>query len=107
PFGGGQGGPATPVAGAAEVAHAEYYPDYSGDDRLIAFTRVSDFAQTFASLTDQSDRMIYYRPESEIFVVPASGGTALRLAANDPPACTGESSPGLHNSWPKWSPLVR
>ena len=107
PFGGGQGGPATPVAGAAEAAHAEYYPDYSGDDRLIAFTRVSDFAQTFASLTDQSDRMIYYRPESEIFVVPASGGSALRLAANDPPACTGESSPGLHNSWPKWSPLVR
>jgi len=42
-----------------------------------------------------------------VFVVPAAGGEALRLTANDPPACSGETSPGVHNSWPKWSPLVR
>jgi hypothetical protein len=28
------------------------------------------------------------------------------LAANDPPACGGEASPGVINSWPKWSPSV-
>lgn len=28
----------------------------------------------------------------------------MRLAANDPPACTGLKSPGITNSWPKWSP---
>jgi hypothetical protein len=42
-----------------------------------------------------------------VFVVPAAGGTAQRLAANDPPACLGVSSPGLTNSWPKWSPSVQ
>jgi hypothetical protein len=40
-------------------------------------------------------------------VVPAAGGEATRLAANDPPACSGESSPGVTNSWAKWSPTVR
>jgi hypothetical protein len=36
--------------------------------------------------------------------VPAAGGTATRLAANDPPACAAAPSPGINNSWPKWSP---
>ncbi|MGK3968410.1 hypothetical protein WMF38_30040 [Sorangium sp. So ce118] len=42
--------------------------------------------------------------DSDIHVVPASGGAATRLAANDPPACLGVTSPGIHNSWPQWSP---
>jgi hypothetical protein len=40
-------------------------------------------------------------------VVPSTGGTATRLAANDPPSCANLSSPGLTNSWPKWSPSVQ
>jgi hypothetical protein len=107
PFAAGEGGAATPLAGASEAAHAEFYPDYAADDRLIAFTRVSNFEQVFSSLQDVNQRMIYYRPESELFVVPAAGGTALRLPANDPEACTSEASPGVYNSWPKWSPIVR
>lgn len=102
PFSNGAGGAAKPVAGASDPAHAEYYPDYSGDDQLIAFTRVN----AFASLPE-AEREMYYRPQSEVYVVPAAGGTALRLTANDPPMCSGEASPGVHNSWPKWSPLVR
>ena len=31
---------------------------------------------------------------------------SVRIAANTPPLCTGEVSPGVDNSWPKWSPLV-
>ena len=31
-------------------------------------------------------------------------GKATRLVANDPPLCTGQKSPGVINSWPKWSP---
>ncbi len=50
---------------------------------------------------------IYYHPQGEIYVVPSAGGSPVRLAANDPPACTGEVSPGVTNSWPKWSPTVR
>ena len=37
-------------------------------------------------------------------MIPAAGGTPHRLAANDPPACSGLTSPGVTNSWPKWSP---
>jgi hypothetical protein len=96
PYAGGQGGVATPLAGASEPGVAEYYPDFSADDRFIAFNRVQD-----------GRGRIYYHPQGEIYVVPASGGVATRLAANDPPACTNESSPGVTNSWAKWSPTVR
>jgi hypothetical protein len=30
----------------------------------------------------------------------------VRLAANDPPACSGKKSPGITNSWPRWAPEV-
>jgi hypothetical protein len=40
-------------------------------------------------------------------VIPAGGGKALRLAANDPPACSGKSSPGVNNHWGKWAPQVQ
>jgi hypothetical protein len=102
PFNNGMGGTAKPVAGASDPAHAEYYPDYSGDDQLIAYTRVDNFKTLPAA-----DQEMYYRPQGEVWVVPAAGGTAQRLTANDPPMCSGETSPGVHNSWPKWSPLVR
>jgi hypothetical protein len=48
---------------------------------------------------------------AELFVVPApgspgAGGDAMatRLAANDPPACSGFASPGINNHWAKWAP---
>lgn len=91
-----QGGAVTPVAGAAEAGVAEYYPSFSADDQLIAFNRVAS----------PDGGPLYYRPDGEIYVVPAEGGAALRLAANDPPACGGQRSPGVINSWPKWSPAV-
>jgi hypothetical protein len=97
PFGEGLGGLASPVQGASLPNVGEYYPDFSADDRLIAFTRVED----------RQGRPYYYHDRGEIYVIPATGGTALRLAANDPPLCTNERSPGILNSWPKWSPTVR
>lgn len=96
PFDGGEGGYATPVAGASYDEFGEYYPDYSADDAWIAFTRA-----------DSIEGPVYYRPDGEIYIVPSSGGTPTRLAANDPPACTQQRSPGIINSWPKWSPTVR
>ena len=39
-------------------------------------------------------------------IVDAEGGEPIRLRANEPPACTGETSPGVINSWGKWSPDV-
>lgn len=97
PYGDRTGGIATPVAGASESNVWEYYPAYSPDDRFIAYNRVAAYGST--------DRM-YYNPDAEIYVVPAAGGTATRLAANDPVACDprGIRSPGVYNSWAKWSP---
>jgi hypothetical protein len=94
PYNNGKGGAATPVQGAADPSFAEYYPWYSSDDKYIAFDRAAN----------SSSQAMYYNPSAEVYVVPAAGGTATRLAANDPPACLGVASPGVTNSWPKWSP---
>ncbi len=95
PYNDRKGGAAMPLSGAADPAALEYYPDFSADDTFVAFTRA-------ASTTGQ----VYYRADGEIFVVPSAGGMARRLAANDPATCSGQTSPGIINSWPKWSPSV-
>jgi hypothetical protein len=48
----------------------------------------------------------YYNADGEINIVPSRGGTPIRLVANDPPSCTAQPSPGVTNSWPKWSPIA-
>jgi len=102
PFAGGAGGDATPVDGAAEADFFEYYPDYSPDDELIAFNRVPKYDTG----TDKKDAFnhVYYRPESDIYVVSPEGGAATRLSSNDP-VCGGESGK-LYNSWAKWAPSM-
>ncbi len=93
PYNNRAGGTAAPLAGAADPTFTEYYPAFSPDDAFVAYTRVSG--------SDNS----YSNQQAEIFVVPASGGTALRFAANDPAACqTSLRSPGVTNDWTKWSP---
>jgi len=98
---GGAGGAATPLPGASDPAYNEYFPAFSPDDSLMAFDRVS------------STSSMYNQPLAEVFVVPVSGAagtcdgataTACRLKANDPVACTGLTSPGVQNTWPKWAP---
>jgi hypothetical protein len=96
PFNNGSGGPATPVSGAAEPNFGEYYPAFSGDDAYIAYNRAP-----------MDGNALYYRPDSEIFIVPAAGGAPERVIANDPPQCTGLDTSTLHNSWPKWSPYPK
>jgi hypothetical protein len=92
---GGTGGTAAPVPGASDPTLNEYFPAFSPDDSLIAFNAVP-----------AADTM-YDQPAAEVFVVPfngGAGGTAVRLIANDPVACTGLVSPGVQNTWPKWAP---
>lgn len=93
PYNNRAGGTAQALTGASDGSKNEYYPAFSADDAFIAFSRAdsgSSYSNTLA----------------EVFVVPSGGGTATRLAANDPPACSGATSPGVTNSWPKWSPAV-
>jgi hypothetical protein len=92
PYAGGAGGSATGLGGASDPAWQEYYPAFSPDDHFIAYNR------------SPNDANLHDQPAAELFVIPASGGTGTRLAANDPPACSGQTSPGVDNSWPKWGP---
>jgi hypothetical protein len=101
PYNNKQGGTATPVMGASDPNANEYYPAFSGDDRYIAFSKTT-------ALKDAKGNPVslYDNAGAEVDVVPTAGGTATRLVANDPPACTMAKSPGVTNSWPKMAPDV-
>ena len=90
------GGVAKPLPGASDPSFTEYYPSFSPDDALVAFSRVPSAGSAYSN------------PDAEVFVVPFNkgvGGAAIRLAANDAAACQSSMvSPGLTNDWPKWSP---
>ena len=92
PFNNRAGGTATTIPGANTSTYNEFYPTFSPDDRYVAFNRVPNGASS------------YNDAASEVFAIPAAGGTPVRLLANDPPVCSGHTSPGVTNSWPKWSP---
>jgi hypothetical protein len=59
---------------------------------MIAYTRLPNGERS------------YDNSSSEIMLIDAAGGTPVRPVANDPGMCLGRSSPGITNSWPKWSP---
>jgi hypothetical protein len=83
------------IPGASTTEFNEYYPTIAPDDELIAFNRVV------------SGTSSYNASSAEVFVIPAAGGSPVRIAANDPPACSGRTSPGVTNSWPKWAPSAQ
>jgi hypothetical protein len=89
------GGASTAVLGASDANFNEFYPVFSPDDAWLAFTRLPTGQRSYAN------------DMNEVFVIPAAGGTATRLAANDPPHCSGKASPGVQNSWPKWAPSMQ
>ena len=95
PYADKAGGAATPVPGGSSTALEEYYASFAPDDSLLAYTAVP------------AGQVMYANTQAELYVVPFGGAgshTAMRLAANDPPACTMIRSPGVNNHWPKWSP---
>jgi hypothetical protein len=93
------GGTVRALEGASSSAFLEYYPAFSPDDAFVAFTRAPN--------QGASPDGPYYNRNGEIFLVRSQGGEPVRIAANDPPACSGQVSPGVLNSWPKWSPRLR
>jgi hypothetical protein len=99
PYNGGNGGDAKPVPGASDKSWEEYYAAYSPDDTMVLFDRVPAGDVMYAN--DSAE--IYFTP-----LGPAPGaGTAVRLAANDPVACSGQKSPGINNHFPKWAPAAQ
>jgi hypothetical protein len=120
PFNARAGGAAVPLAGASDPAFLEYYPEYSADDAFIAFARapVPSVASRCVPTQDAGGAVStcpaenlgenpdgpYYNRNGEIFIVARGGGEPVRLIANDPVSCTGETARGSINSWPRWSP---
>jgi hypothetical protein len=94
PWNARKGGTSLLVAGASDPNFNQFYPTFSPDDKWLAFNRLPHGSGS------------YNNSQSEVYVLPASGGTGTRLSANDPPMCSGKTSPGVTNSWPKWSPNV-
>lgn len=115
-------GAAAPLEGASSPGFLEYYPAFSPDDLFVAFNRAPAPSNTSrcregvgeppcvnnpASLGENPDGP-YYNRKGEIYVVPSVGAAEPhRLRGNDPVACSGETSPGVLNSWAKWSSAVR
>jgi hypothetical protein len=107
---------AMPVPGDGSAAgKVQYYGTLSGDDKFIAYNELDATVanQTHPALDSMDVQAgvsldgMYAQPKTEIFVLQSAGGTKHRLAANDPPQCPGQpTSPGINNSWPKWSPQV-
>jgi len=92
PYNNRAGGDAKPFQGASDPNLREFYPVYSPDDTFLAFNRTDQLVDSYNELT------------AELFIVPGAGGSPTRLRANDPPTCTGLSSPGLTNAWARWAP---
>ncbi|MBN2450569.1 MAG: tetratricopeptide repeat protein [Lentisphaeria bacterium] len=83
PFHAGRGGVPRPVEGASGNGMSNYFPRFSPDGRWIVFCRASSY--------------MLLQPDSELWIVPAAGGTARRLSCNTP----------RMNSWHSWSPNGR
>jgi tetratricopeptide (TPR) repeat protein len=80
PFNGGKGGTAVPIAGASNNGQSNFFGKYSPDGRWIVFCRANSF--------------MLLQPDSELYIIPARGGKALRLGCNRK----------RMNSWHSWSP---
>jgi len=124
PYANHTGGAVTALPGASDPDFLEYYPEFSKDDAFIAFARApkptptANGGRRCVPTQDANGAVTtcpppaavenpdgpYYNRNGEIYIVPRNGGTAIRLAANDPVSCSGETARGSINSWPKWSP---
>jgi len=80
PFNDGTGGTAEPLAGASHNGMSNYFARYSPDGRWIVFCQARSY--------------MLLQPDSELYIIPAEGGTARRLRCNT----------GRMNSWHSFSP---
>jgi hypothetical protein len=82
-FNAGKGGVAVPLKGAGHNGKSNYFARYSPNGRWIVFT--------------QSDTGLVLQPDSRLYIIPASGGSARLMTCNR----------SRMNSWHTWSPNSR
>jgi tetratricopeptide (TPR) repeat protein len=80
PFNNGRGGKAEPLEGASGNGLSNFFAKYSPDGKWIVFC--------------QAESYMLLQPDSQLFIIPAEGGEARKLACNT----------GRMNSWHTWSP---
>jgi tetratricopeptide (TPR) repeat protein len=83
PFNDGRGGTPEPIAGASRNGMSNSFPKVSPDGRWIVYV--------------QARNGQLMRPDSQLYVVPATGGQSRRMRCNTP----------LMNSWHSFSPNGR
>ena len=83
PFNDGKGGKAEPITGASNNGMSNSFPKVSPDGKWIVFV--------------EAQNALLMRPDGQLYIVPAEGGTARRMRANMYPM----------NSWHSWSPNGR
>ncbi|HPZ83153.1 MAG TPA: hypothetical protein PL064_06950, partial [Thermogutta sp.] len=83
PFNGGRGGTPEPIEGASHNGMSNTFPKVSPDGKWIVFVKC------------RNGQLL--RPDSELWIVPATGGTARKMRCNTP----------LMNSWHSFSPNGR
>jgi tetratricopeptide (TPR) repeat protein len=83
PFNGGRGGKPELIAGASRNGMSNNFPKVSPDGRWIVFVEC------------RNGQLM--RPDSQLYIVPAEGGTARRMRCNT----------SLMNSWHSFSPNSR
>ena len=83
PFNGGKGGTPEPIKGASQNGMSNNFPKISPDGKWIVFVQCKNGQ--------------LMRPDSQLYIIPAEGGTARRLRSNT----------RLMNSWHSWSPNGR
>ena len=80
PFNDGKGGKAEPLEGASHNGMSNYFAKYSPDGKWIVFCKAKYF--------------MLLQKDSELYIIPASGGVARRMNCNT----------RQMNSWHSWSP---
>lgn len=83
PFNGGRGGTPEPIEGASHNGMSNTFPKVSPDGKWIVFVKC------------RNGQLL--RPDSELWIVPAGGGTARKMRCNT----------ALMNSWHSFSPNGR
>jgi WD40-like Beta Propeller Repeat len=83
PFNGGKGGTPEPIKGASQNGMSNNFPKISPDGKWIVFVQCKNGQ--------------LMRPDSQLYIISANGGTPRRLRANT----------RLMNSWHSWSPNGR
>jgi tetratricopeptide (TPR) repeat protein len=80
PFNDGKGGTPEPIQGASNNGMSNFFAKYSPDGKWIVFCKAKSY--------------MLLQPDSELYIIPAEGGTARKLHANT----------SRMNSWHSFSP---